>query len=594
MAKGFNSEFLEELKSRTDIVRVVQKYLPLEKKGRNHWGRCPFHHEKTPSFAVNGESQFYHCFGCSASGDAIKFVREMESVDFIEAVKLLCQDAGMQMPEPSKNHTEIQQEKRMKDRLLALMRDAANFYYRCLSSPAGAEAQRYLDARGVDAVTRKTFGLGFSPDFQSVVSHLLQKGYTPAELKASGVANDKNDRLIDNLGGRLIFPIQDAFGSVIAFGGRSLVKTDFAKYKNTQETKLFSKSRVLYAQHLLKAFKQEKGIDSCIVVEGYMDTIALHKAGFRNTVASMGTALTKEQARALKRYSGSVYICYDGDSAGQKATLRGLDVLSTEGITVRVVSLPEGVDPDDLIASGGPAAFDKCLSAAMPLVDFKLHSLSKQYDVNTTEGRRKYTAEALMVVAEITNSTEQEDCLKLLRDQTGFTLESLKRDLERLMSQSQAAAIPVMPVDNINASSPDLRAVRAMLCCMLNGLVGLDDLAMLETRITESAHRGIANYLRECRAKGTRPVPSMAYEYVEEGGEAEVSGVLGTAEAFSGDGELKQYYSDSVKRFKIADTEEKIAALTTRFTEETDISERKKLTLSLMELTQEFKRLKES
>lgn len=246
----------------------------------------------------------------------------------------------------------------------------------------------------------------------------------------------KNGRLIDSQGGRLIFPIINAFDEVVAFGGRLLEKSDFAKYKNTKETLVFNKSKTLYNINLLKKLKRTKPISEVIVVEGYMDTISLYQAGFENVVASMGTSLTKDQARLVKRYSENVLISYDGDFAGQKADLRGLEILKDENLNVRVVPLPDGLDPDD-VAKQGAAAYQACLDAAMPLIDYKLHALEGKYDLKKSEDKRNFLAEALKVVRTAESESEKEDLLKKLRDKTEISYQSLERDLNNLPAEKQ-------------------------------------------------------------------------------------------------------------------------------------------------------------
>ncbi len=590
MADDF-TRFLGDLKSRTNIVRIIGKYVPLDRKGRNYWGRCPFHHEKTPSFAVNEEEQFYHCFGCSASGDVIKFVREMESVEFMDAVRLLAEDAGMKLPEFSgRNSEDIERKKKLKDRLHRLMKDAANFYYLALRSEAGASVREYLSARGITEEASKKFTLGYSPDFTQSIAYLTEKGYTAEEMKTAGVAGEKNGRVYDLLAERLIFPIVSAMNDVVAFGGRVMVKTDFAKYRNTQETPLFQKSRTLYALNVLKELKQQRGISSCIMVEGYMDTIALWQSGFQNVVASMGTSLTKDQARMIKRFTDRVYICYDGDSAGQNATLRGLDILGSEGITVKVVSVPDGLDPDDLVRERGQDAFQKCLDDALPLVDFKLLTLRNKYDIRGSEGRRKYVLEALAVVAEIKSSTEQEDCLKLLRTETGFTLESLQRDLAAVSAKEQP--VLVTPAADRQDADPGFAAARVMLYCLTKGHAPISDISMVLPQLRSEAHKRMAGYLEMCQKEGTAPVPSVLYDFVEESDFAEVGRVLSVAETFSDEAQLKKYYADAMRRLREAELTEKISLLGSRAAAEDGIEERRKLTGMLRELMDELTALK--
>ena len=383
-------DFLRALKDRSDIVEVIGGYVALDRKGGNHWACCPFHHEKTPSFSVSQADQFYHCFGCGESGDVIRFVKEIESTDFMGAVRILANRAKMTVPDTGYDNDKSQQMKKKRDTLAAIMLDSARFYLSNLySGDERADAHlQYINRRGMSPTTVKKFGLGASLDFYSLPDYLRDKGYAREDLLDSGVCGeDRRGRLVDAQAGRLVFPIINAFDEVVAFGGRLLEKSDFAKYKNTKETLLFNKSKTLYNINLLKKLKREQPINEVIIVEGYMDTISLYQAGFKNVVASMGTSLTKEQARLIKRYTDNVLISYDGDFAGQKADLRGLEILDGEALQVRVVPLPEGLDPDD-VAKQGKDAYQKCLDAAMPLIDYKLHALERKFDLTRTEEKR--------------------------------------------------------------------------------------------------------------------------------------------------------------------------------------------------------------
>lgn len=593
-AKGLGTEFLEELKSRNNLVQVIQKYIPLERKGRNYWGRCPFHHEKTPSFAVNEEGQYYKCFGCSASGDVIKFVQEMESVDFMDAVKLLCESCGMRMPEVTRDLGEIAEEKKRKDRLYQLMKECANYYYRQLHGKEGRDALEYLLNRGLSAETIKKFSLGYCPDFNGSIAYLKSRGFSPQEMKDAGVAGDKNGRLYDNLWGRLIYPIVNNFGDVIAFGGRVMEKKpEFAKYKNTAETSIFNKSRNLYGINLLKKFKQEQGIRNVIVVEGYMDTIALHQAGICNAVASMGTSLTKEQARILSKYTDEVLICYDGDAAGQKATIRGLDILAGEKLNVKVISLPDGLDPDEVIRERGREAYEACVQGALPLIDFKLYCLSREFDLNTIEGKRRYTSEALKVIGELDSVTEQEDCLKTLRKDTGFTLESLKRDLERLKENRGNEAYEILPPAPVSGDADaDVKAARVLLYCLLTARKPLEDLDKIVPNLSLTAHFQVADYLAECLQKQAKPVPSLVFEYADEEGAAEVTNVLSASEQFSSEEELLRYYEDSLRMFHRRNLEQEIESTSAAFEASEKLDERRKYSAYLMQLNRELRELK--
>ena len=374
MGKGLDTEFLAQLKNKNDLVEIINGYVPLERRGGNWWGRCPFHHEKTPSFSVNAQEQFYHCFGCGASGDVITFIREIESLDFIDAVKFLAERAKIPLPDLEYDTEKSAQQKQKRDTILKILRESAHFYLNNLNSgKAEAHIQYILDRKISSTVVRK-FGLGASLDYDGLPRHLKSLGYAREDMLESGVVleSEKSKRLVDAQAGRLIFPLINAMGDVVAFGGRVLGKTDFAKYKNTRETTVFNKSKNLYNINQIKKQKKAGVLKDIIVVEGYMDTIALFQAGFENVVASMGTALTKDQARLLKRYTDNVFISYDGDFAGQKGAIRGLEILKDEQINVRVVPLPEGLDPDDVIRRGGHAGHNDCLDPAMPVMYVKM------------------------------------------------------------------------------------------------------------------------------------------------------------------------------------------------------------------------------
>ena len=390
MAKGLDPAFLQLLKNKNDLVEVAGAYVPLERKGDRWWGCCPFHHEKTPSFTVNADAQFYYCFGCHASGDVIKFVQEIESVDFMDAVRILAERAKIPVPEMNFDTEKTAEQKRKRDAVLNILRTSARFYLDNLNSGRADAHVQYILDRKIDARVVRKFGLGASLDFKSLPQFLLDKGFRRDDILDSGavVEASGSGRLIDAQGGRLIFPVINALGDVVAFGGRVLEKTDFAKYKNTRETMVFNKSKNLYNINLVKKLKTASGLKDLIIVEGYMDTISLYQAGFENVCASMGTALTKDQARLCKRYTDNVYISYDGDFAGQKGAIRGLEILRDEQVNVRVVPLPEGLDPDDVIKKSGHAGYQSCLDAAMPLIDFKMEVARREFDLSKTEERR--------------------------------------------------------------------------------------------------------------------------------------------------------------------------------------------------------------
>ncbi len=592
MANGIDKAFMEQLKSKTDTVQVIGSYIPVKKNGGNHWACCPFHHERTPSFSINQDGQFYHCFGCHTGGDVIKFVQEYESLSFIDAVRLLAEKAGMEVPESSYDAERVAKERREKDRALSMMKETARFYAANLHAEVGTPFRTYLLSRGVDEKAMKRFGLGASPDFESLISYLNTKGYTREEMLKAGVAGEKNGRVYDALGGRLIVPVINQMGEVVAFGGRLMEqKPKFAKYKNTQETDLFQKRKTLYNLNLVKKLKNEKGLNEIVVVEGYMDTISLYCAGFCNVVASMGTALTSDQARMIKRYVDTVIISYDGDFAGQNATLRGLEILESEGLKVKVAVMPEGLDPDDVIRKQGAEAYRKILNDSLPLIDFKLLSLKRKYDLTTTDGRRDYLGEALEIVRNVKDNFVKEDLLKTLREDTGISYESLYRDADRgAEKKKKEEPVPMQvaaPVSDAGTS-----ATRFILYSLLTGKKFAKQTDVEELEFTHPVHRMIADYLYEKFAAGASPNASMLYDVLEKNDHAELDAIFAES---SRDGQdyltAKKYYEDCVKTVKRAFLQSEINALTKAFKHETDTEKRKELAVYLQKRTVQLKKL---
>lgn len=590
MAKGLDPEFLQQLKSKIDLVELVSAYVPLERKGGNWWGRCPFHHEKTPSFTVNAENQFYHCFGCGVSGDAITFVREIESVDFMDAIKILAERAKMPVPEMNFDTEKTAEQKRKRDAILKILRDCAHFYLNNLNSGHADAHVQYILNRKLASSTVRKFGLGASLDYKSLPQFLLDKGYRREDILDSGavIESEKNKRLTDAQAGRLIFPIINAMGDVVAFGGRVLEKTDFAKYKNTRETLVFNKSKNLYNINQVKKLKQAEGIQSIIMVEGYMDTISLFQAGFHNVVASMGTALTKDQARLAKRYADTVYISYDGDFAGQKGAIRGLEILRDEQVNVRVVPLPEGLDPDDVIKRRGQEGYRECLDSAMPLIDFKLEILRRRYDLTKTEDKRNYIAESLKVIGEADSASLREDLLKQVRDRTGVTYESLRRDLDNL-SDEPAKVQAEPPQSKDDGADRTVKACRFILASVLFGAKYAKNFDISRVTFDNSVHNTIAEYIK-IRQKAGEPVRASALFEIFDENTPELSEILDLSLGESLEGErAARYFDDCVRTLERGRLEAELAKLSALCDAETDLAQKKQITRRILELTIQLK-----
>lgn len=383
------------MQDKIDIETVISSHVNLKRRGKTLVGLCPFHNEKTPSFTVYPESLSFYCFGCGAGGDVISFVRRIENLDYIEAVKAVAQMAGVSMPEDGYDDTLSKQ----RQRLLGANREAARFFHEQLMNPKNKDALNYFLKRGLDRNTIRRFGLGYAPnDWRELTNHLKSKGFTEHELVLANLArrSDKNGRAnyYDNFRNRVMFPIIDLRGNVIAFGGR-VMDDSKPKYINTSDTLVYKKSNGVFGLNLAKNANENK----LILVEGYMDVIALHQAGFTNAIACLGTAFTAEQANLLSRYADEIIICYDNDGAGRTATARALGVLSKTGLKLRVVQMSGGKDADEIIRTHGKERFADLLKGAASTTEYKLLEARAKYDLNTDDGKVEFLNSAATILA---------------------------------------------------------------------------------------------------------------------------------------------------------------------------------------------------
>ena len=398
---AFPENFINELVERNDIVDVVSSYVRLNKKsGANLFGLCPFHSEKTPSFSVSPDKQIYHCFGCGKGGGVINFVMEIENLSFPEAVEFLAKRAGLPMPEETNDR-----ESRRRERMLALNKAAARFFYQQLSTPAGQTACDYMRKRKLSPATARSFGLGFAPDtWNSLTDAMKSQGFTEKELADAGlVRRGKSGGVYDTFRNRLMFPVIDVRGNVIGFSGRILGDGE-PKYMNSPETLVFNKSRNLFALNLAKKSK----CGYIILSEGNIDVASLHQAGFDSAVASLGTSLTPEQARLISRYTDQVIIAYDNDNAGIKASQRAISILEKLDLKVNVLRLEGAKDPDEFIKLKGPEAFRKLLEGSENQIDYRLRAVTEKYDLSVDEEKVAFLKEATELVARLPGAVERQ------------------------------------------------------------------------------------------------------------------------------------------------------------------------------------------
>ena len=416
--------WLEELRGRVSLEEVVSEYVPLKQKGRRYWGCCPFHNEKTASFSVDTEAQMYYCFGCHKGGTVINFVMEMERLEFMEAVKLLADRAHMELPERAASPGEPRVSRDERDRIYEANRTAARYFHDLLWTGEGAEALNYLYGRGLNDSDIRRFGLGASPHgWDGLLRHLKEQGFEPALIEKAGLAVRRDDRWFDMFRGRAMFPIINAQGKVLGFGGRAMGDAQ-PKYLNTAETPVFNKRMGLYA---LNFAHRERSVGHMVLVEGYMDTVSLRKHGVQGVVATLGTALTEEQARLMKRYVPEVWISYDGDPPGQKAALRALDILEGQGLPAKVIDYPSGMDPDDFVKANGLSGFE-----ALPRYDaasYRLIRAKDGLDLSTQDGMTQYALRACEVLRRVKNPVEMENHLRRLVNETGYDRDILLRQI---------------------------------------------------------------------------------------------------------------------------------------------------------------------
>ncbi len=392
---AFSDEFIEELRDRNDIESVISSYVNLKRQGKLLKGLCPFHNEKTPSFTVYPDTRSFYCFGCGAGGEVITFIRQIENLDYVESIKLLADRAGMQMPNDGFDDSLAKH----RQRLLAANREAARFFYKSLISSQGKVALDYFLSRGLTIETIKHFGLGYAPDsWDSLIKHMKSKGFTLAELFDANLVKrserDGKTRYYDNFRNRVMTPIIDLRGNVIAFGGRVLDDSK-PKYINTSDTLVYKKTDNVFALN----FAKNGNPDSMILAEGYMDVIALHQAGFKNAVASLGTALTREQANLISRYTDEVIISYDADEAGQEATQKAIRIFSETGLKVRVLRLEGGKDPDEIIKKHGKERYKALLDGAANDIEYGILKVRKKYDITFPDGKLSFLSEVTDLLA---------------------------------------------------------------------------------------------------------------------------------------------------------------------------------------------------
>ena len=443
----YSDELIDEIKNNNDIGDVISQYVHLKRSGRNYFGLCPFHNEKSPSFAVSPDKQIFHCFGCGVGGNVIHFISKIEGINFRESIELLAERANIVLPKLENVGDNKTQE--LKEKIYQINKETAYFYHENLYKPTAKMAQEYVKKRKLNNSTLKEFLIGYSGNFNELYNFLKSKGFSDEAILASDLVN-KNDRgqYIDRFRHRLMFPIQDVRGRIIAFGGRVLDDSK-PKYINSPENLVYSKGRHLFGLYNAKKHDTKK----ILIVEGYMDVISLHQRGITNVVASLGTAMTEAQGRLLRRSSEQIVLGYDADGAGQEAIIRGLEILRNLGCDVRVLQISGAKDPDEYVTKYGPERLVKCIDDAISLVEFKVRVLKKNLNIENTSDKIKFLNEIAKILAKVENSMEQEIYIEKISKDYDISKDALYSEIKKILYPKNANS-KVLEKRNIQYNIP--------------------------------------------------------------------------------------------------------------------------------------------
>ena len=569
MAQFFGEEFLNELRSRLDIVQIVEQYVTLKKSSSSSYvGLCPFHNEKTPSFHVNADRKFFHCFGCNAGGDAITFVMKMQNLSFHDAVTTLAESVGMKVPTRDTFDSEVTQ---LRKTVLEINKKAARYYHERLFSPEGKKALEYMYGRGYTRNSLIRFGVGYAPaGWTNVYYKMREYGYTDEQIKAAQLVlapknEGKSYRLFDFFRDRVMLPIIDANGNVIGFGGRTLDPEEKArKYMNTSDSFVFRKGNNLYGMNYAKSTKK----DHLILCEGNLDVIAMHQAGFDNAVAGLGTALTPEQGRLLKKYTDRVVLCYDNDEAGRKATQRAMQVLSSLDLNVRVLTLRGGKDPDEIIKKEGREFFQSLVDASETGVDFRLNEIFRRYDLEQDHERVQCSKDVFDLLGTIRQDAQREIYSSRAAKRLNLSEETVKREVNRRLKRMESLRKKQQEKDENNRlrgvgdkinpqRMTNLKAARAEED-ILSVLLAFPDKAQIiseqvspEDFVTDFNRRVYMALLEQIRNNPTASEPGLLLsQYFQPDEMGRIIGFISSCEAINADEKMIQQAVSVLKEEK--------------------------------------------
>lgn len=551
---SLSPEFLDELRSKCDIVDIASKYITLNRRGSNFWACCPFHNEKTPSFSIKQDGQFFKCFGCGESGNVITFVMKMENVDFVGAVEILCKYANMEMP-TSEDTEEMQKRKRQRDKIFSILRETTEFYQNNLKNNPNSLQAQYLKKRGINDAMIKKFKIGASLNYDSLPKLLISKGFEPEDMILAGVVGrGEEGNLYDFYGTRLLFPIFNSLGDVVAYSGRSVDNNpQHAKYKNTPQSPVFNKSEILFAYNFVRDLKKEHMLDTIIIVEGHVDVISCHQAGITNTIGCMGTALTPIHAKRIKQLVDNVILCLDGDNAGAMATYKAIDTLKEVGLNIKVVRLSKAKDPDEYIKKFGKENFLNELYSGMDCVDFVLKDSAKKYDLNSNSDKTKYIAEALNYISKFSTPAEQEIYLSEVQKLVKVPIDALRKSLkpaEAKIKNNQEIEIKTDSIQDNYIVESKIMLLASILYKKLTDLSDIEVLFQSDDEL-DKLYRFMKSKISENKSFNA----STLFDNFEIGPNSLIDRVINYV--FPDESVYTNYVKDTIKRVKIHQLENK-------------------------------------
>lgn len=584
-------EFKQKVKEANDIVSVVSKYVTLNRKGKTWWANCPFHYEKTPSFAVNEQEQYYHCFGCGVSGDVFNFVQHLESCEFMDALKILADNAGLKMPEFSSD-VKTETLKKEKEQIYNVLKDAALYYYHNLNLPEAEPAIKYIQKRKLNNEAVKAFAIGYSLGWNEVIDYLRKKGYSLEIMQKAGIIEQKDGRYYDVYAKRLMFPLINTNDNVVGFSARILDDGNYAKYRNTAETPVFEKNNMVYGLNLVKKLKRTEEVKEIIIVEGQIDVISLYRNGVKNAVACLGTALTPNHAKQLKRYSDKVVVCFDGDGAGKKATLRSLDILVGAGLDVYVLNMPVGVDPDEYVLKYGADEYRKLISTAKYWVEYLIYEYASQFNLTKAEGRSNFVITALNVIKKLPSLSEQNVYLEMVKNLTNISMDVLRHDLENIDNAKTTKDVNSQTDDstlNTTRENAYVKAVKFVMAALLHkkDYAGLSE--DIKENLLDYDIQKIYEYLESCANNNTKPVISHLFDMFDVENNPVVNDIINYN--FNAENDSETIYNSCVKTLVVSGLNAKQSELHNKFNETKDINLRREVAKELATVSAKLRKL---